>query len=412
MKVAVVGAGIVGVSAAEWLRRDGHAVTLIDRNDPGDPAQTSFGNAGILAAASIVPVPVPGLVGKIPKMLLDPNSPLHLRWSYLPRLLPWLIPFLRRANTGDVRATAEALATLLGDTVEQHQALSAGTPAAALITLGRYTHLYSSREKYDGDAMGHALRREHGFRMEALDRAAIEEIDPAIGPYYQFAASYLDHGWIADPGAYVAALARHFVEAGGTLSQFEVADIRPTETGADVIGGGATTGYDRVVLAGGVWSRQLARRLGHKAAMESERGYHVVFEGPNRMPPHPLSLTDGKFIAVPMADGLRCAGQVEFGGLDAGPSDSPYKVVRHWVKKLYPDLTYAHESRWMGHRPSTVDSLPFIGPSPKAPAIHFAFGAQHVGLTSGPKTGRLIADMISGRTPNVDLAPFRVGRFD
>ncbi|MGD1925381.1 MAG: FAD-dependent oxidoreductase, partial [Paracoccaceae bacterium] len=128
LRIGVIGAGIVGVSTAEWLRRDGHDVTLIDRNNPGEPAQTSYGNAGILAASSIIPVPVPGLLAKVPTLLLDPLGPLHLRWSYLPKLLPWLVPFLRRAPRADVEATARALATLVTDTVEQHKALAAGTP--------------------------------------------------------------------------------------------------------------------------------------------------------------------------------------------------------------------------------------------------------------------------------------------
>ena len=137
-----------------------------------------------------------------------------------------------------------------------------------------------------------------------------------------------------------------------------------------------------------------------------------MYQNPSFRPPVPYSLTDAKFIATPMNAGIRCAGQVEFGGLKAGMSEAPFRVVRRWMALLYPDLEWDGESRWMGHRPSTIDSLPLIGPSPKSPAIHFAFGAQHIGLTSGPRTGRLIADMIAGRTPNIDMAPFRVGRFD
>ena len=412
MKIAVIGAGIVGVSTAEWLRRDGHEVTLIDRVMPGDPKQTSYGNAGILAASSIVPVPVPGLIAKIPKMLLDPLGPLHMKWGYLPRLLPWLIPFLRRANKADVERTARALSDILSDTVEQHMALAGGTPAEAFITRGIYAFLYTSRAGYEGDAMGHGLRREYGFRLEERDRARLLEDDPHLGEHYNFAACYLDHGWIADPGGYVSALFDHYRREGGTFRQGEVGDVRPGADGAEIVVNGETVTIDRVVLSGGVWSGTLARKLGHNPRLESERGYHMVLREPTRTPPFPYMLADAKFVATPMAAGLRCAGQVEFGGLEAGPSEAPFRVVTTRVRQLYPDLAWAGEEKWLGHRPSTIDSLPFIGASPAASSIYFAFGAQHIGLTSGPKTGRLVADMVSGRVPNIDMSPFAVGRFD
>ena len=170
--------------------------------------------------------------------------------------------------------------------------------------------------------------------------------------------------------------------------------------------------FDRAVLSAGAWSAALARGLGHEPKLETERGYHLVLRGPNRRPPFPYSLSDGKFVVTPMDAGLRAAGQVEFGGFDPRLSKKPFRVFRTRLRQLYPDLEWEEEERWLGHRPSTIDALPFIGPSPKAPAIHFAFGAQHVGLTSGPRTGRLIADLVAGRTPNIDISPFRVGRFD
>ena len=412
LRIAVVGAGIVGVSTAEWLRRDGHEVTLFDRIDPGQPGQTSYGNAGMIANCGIIPVNSPGLMASVPRMLFDPLGPLHLKWTYLPRLLPWLIPFLRRANRRDMEATAAALATLLGDATDQHMALARGTPAERYVTLGDYVMLYPDRKKFEGDALGHGLRQAHGARLEEWDRARLEAEDPHLGPHYRFAAVYPGNGWITNPGAYVAALFAAYRAGGGQFRQGEVADIRPAGDGVEIAAGGETLVFDRAVLSGGVWSDRLARRLGHRTAMESERGYHLVFRNPSRVPPTPYSLSDAKVIATPMESGLRVAGQVEFGGLTAPMSEAPFRVARERVRRLYPDLEWDGEDRWMGHRPSTVDSLPLIGPSPRAPAIHFAFGAQHIGLTSGPRTGRLIADLVAGRTPNIDMKPFRVGRFD
>ena len=171
-------------------------------------------------------------------------------------------------------------------------------------------------------------------------------------------------------------------------------------------------GFDRAILAAGAWSGTLARRLGHRAALESERGYHLMLTGTDFRPPNPYMIVSRKFAVTPMDTGIRCAGLAEFAGLKAGPTRAPIELLRRQVKVLYPDLEWEGESTWMGHRPSTTDSLPMIGESPRARGVYFAFGAQHVGLTSGPKTGRLIADLIAGRHPNLDLSPFRVGRFD
>ena len=216
-------------------------------------------------------------------------------------------------------------------------------------------------------------------------------------------------GWIDTPGEYVAALLEHFEAEGGAFRQAAVADIAE---GVVALEGGEALQADKVVLAAGVWSRRLAERLGHRVLMESERGYHVIYEGTNVVPPHPYMVADGKFAVTPMADGFRCAGTVEFGGVEAAPSDAPVALLRDHIKRVYPDLTWERESVWMGHRPSTADSLPLIGASPKAPGVIFAFGGQHVGLTMGARVGRMVAGIATGTPPNIDMSPYRVDRFD
>lgn len=413
LNIIVAGGGITGVSTAEWLRRDGHDVTLIDRIPPGDSGQTSYGNAGILARCAVVPVPVPGVWKKAPGMLFDPDGPLFLRWSYLPKLLPWLIPYLRNGRRDKVEAIAEALMPLIGDTLEQHQALAKGTPAERWINTGDYSYFYPDRAAFQDDTFGFALRKAHGFEWEERDRDTLLEIDPNIGPAYGFAATFNGYGWIGDPGRYVADLAAWFEGQGGRMRQAEISEILPLEGGrAAVIADGERIEADRVVIATGAWSARLARALGHEPALESERGYHLWLRGPSIVPPHPYMLADAKFLMTPMEAGLRCAGLVEFGGLDAPASNAPIELFKRRVRKLYPTLTWESEDTWLGHRPSTIDSLPLIGPSPKTPGVVFAFGAQHLGLTMGPKTGRLVADMIGGRNPNIDMTPYKVGRFD
>ncbi len=412
LKIAVVGAGIVGVSTAEWLRRDGHAVTLLDRIDPGTPDQTSYGNAGLLARTAVVPVSVPGLLKHVPSMLFDPDGPLFLRWSYLPRLVPWLMPFLRNGREGRVREIAAALDTILGDSVDQHRALAQGTTAAGFIETGPYAYLYKDRAGFEKDAWGFSIRRDLGAEWEEWNRAEILERDPHLSDSVGFAAALKDHGWIRDPGGYVGALLDAFRAGGGVFRKGEVTAIDPADAGGMVTVEGEALAFDRIVIASGVWSRRMAERLGHKVPLEAERGYHLVLENPSFKPPIPYMIADGKFAMTPMDAGIRCAGLVEFAGVDAPPTPGRVKLFERRLRTLYPTLEWSGEQTWMGRRPSTPDSLPLIGESTRARHVWFAFGAQHVGLTSGPKTGRLIADMIGGRTPNTDMTPFATDRFD
>ncbi len=414
MRVAVVGAGIVGVSAAEWLRRDGHEVTLIDRTRPGEPGQASFGNAGVLAASSVVPVSVPGLVWKLPGYLLSRDAPLHLHWGSLARSMPWLLHFLWNGRRTKVEQIAEALAPLIGDTVEQHLALARGTDAASYVRSANYTAIYRDRAAFRKDAFVFGLRRSLGSDWDEWERATLNAHEPELSDAYGFAVSFRDHGFISSPAGYVAALAMHFEREGGRFLPGEAVDIVPCDGGgasvtlADV----ARHQADRVVLAAGVWSVGLAKRLGYRTAMVAERGYHVMLSGASYMPRGPIMVADAKTSVTPMADGLRFAGTVEVAPVDAPPSRAPIQALRRTVRRVFPRLAWRAETTWMGQRPSTVDSLPLLGPIPDAPAVLFAFGSQHVGMTMGPRMGRLIADLVAMRRPNIDLYPYRVDRFN
>ena len=404
----VIGAGITGVAAALALIRDGRAVTLVDRLEPGDPGQTSFGNAGLIARASIVPVQEPWLILKAPRMLLDRDGPLFLLPAHAARLAPWLVRFLGNGARARLDRIVPALWALTRDAVEAHRALAAGTGAEGLIATGAYGYLYRDRAAFAADAAGFARKAAQGIVWDERSAAAI---DPALGPAYRHAAVLPDHGWILDPGAYVAALARAFAAAGGRVLRAEVRALAPTEAGVRVETDAGPIEADRAVLAAGVWSARLAAGLGATVPLESERGYHVMLEGATRRPPFPLMLADRALVLTPMAGGLRAAGLVEFGGTEAGPSEAPVALIRRALRRAYPDLRWDSETVWMGHRPTLPDSLPMLGPLPAAPSVIAAFGGQHLGLTIGPRLGRLAADLAAGRRPNLDLAPYAPGRF-
>lgn len=409
-KVIVIGAGINGLSTAIWLRRAGHEVTLLDKDGPG--AGASFGNAGLLAQWAIIPVNTPGLLKTGLKYLADPKSPLFLQWSYAPRLMPWMIKFLSNARPDAAQRTIEALIPILMDSVSQHQALTRGTSAAGFVALSDFSYAYKNRAAFEADSYGWAFRREAGMVPELIEGPAVQEAEPILGPGITCLAVIREHGHILNPGNYLKALSQVLVEEGGAYRQAEVRDIALTDgrvTAVDTNQGRLPC--DTAVLAAGIWSKQLMSKLGIKVPLEAERGHHLHLRNPSQMPRNPLMVTTGKFGVTPMDDGLRCAGTVEFGSIEKGPSRKALELIRHQINETFPDLTYDSAEEWLGFRPSTPDSLPMVGEIGRT-GVHAAFGHQHIGMTAGPKTGRLVADMISGRRPNLNMSPYDANRFN
>lgn len=410
--VAVVGAGIVGVSCALHLQRLGAAVTLIDRHEPGSIDAASYGNGGILARSAVVPVATPGILLKAPAMLFGADGPLFLRWSYLPRLLPWLVPYLRASRRETVKHIARNLAPLLFDSVDEHRALAQGTEAERRLRSCTYLYLYESRGDFERDAFGWRLRGEHGYEWETLEGPAVREFDPALSSHYGFAVVLKDHGMVANPGDYVRDLAKAFAAAGGEVVR---ANIKKVDTGADGVvlkTDGEDIEADKVVIAAGAWSHLLAVELGANVPLETERGYHLELSGASKQPSVPVMDAARKFVATPMGGTLRLAGALEFGGLEAPPSSGPPDLLLRGAKAMLPGLEYDSKRTWMGHRPAPADSLPVIGPAPASSQVYFAYGHHHVGLTAGPKTGRIVAQHVMGLQPNVNLDAYRCDRFN
>lgn len=407
--IIVIGAGIVGASSAIWLRRAGFDVTLLDKGRPGMGA--SYGNGCILANSSVVPVTGPGLVRKSPSYLADPNFPLFMRWSYVPKLLPWLIKYLSFANESDTRRISQGLATIVGDSLEQHKALTAQTKAAKWVQSSNYSFAYADRAAFNADAFGWQLREEAGFIPDLIEGRAVQEEEPILGFGTQLLAVLKDHGFILNPGSYVQDLVSVLKELGGKFVQAEVKDFE--------LSGGKITAIDtnigrmhcdKAIISSGIWSKPLMQKLGLNVPLEAERGYHIVFEQPSQKPNNPMMLAAGKFVATAMDQGLRCAGVVEFGGLSEKKSKAPLQLLRRKVQEFFPKLSFVSEQEWLGYRPAPTDSLPFIGEL-SASGVFTAFGHHHIGLTGGPKTGRLVADMIAGHHPNTDIRPFDPMRF-
>ena len=407
--VVVIGAGIVGAASAIWLRRAGAKVTLIDKGAPGMGA--SFGNGCILASSAIVPVTGPGLIRKAPFYLANPNFPLFMRWRYLPKLAPWLLRYMSHANEGEARRISQGLAVIVGDSLEQHQALTAGTRAEKWVRPSDYSFVYKDRAAFEADAFAWQLRREAGFEPELVEGPEVWEREPILSRDLTLMAVMKDHGFILNPADYVRDLVALLEEMGGRFVQ---AEVKGFELSGGRIGAVDTdqgrVACDRAVVSAGVWSKSLMAKLGLAVPLEAERGYHIVFRSPSRTVNNPMMLTSGKFVATAMDQGLRCAGVVEFGGLSEKRSKAPLRLLRRGAAQAFPGLEAESEEEWLGFRPAPSDSLPLIGQI-AGTGVYAAFGHHHVGLTGGAKTGRLVADLIAGVTPNADLRPFDPMRF-
>jgi len=410
-EITVIGAGIVGTACAVNLQRLGFTVTVIDRQAPGE--ECSFGNAGVIAPCACVPVNTPGILFKAPAMLCDPQGPLALRWSYLPRMLPWLFQYLRNSSAARVERAADGMAALTSGALEEHQRLAGGGETARWVQPSPYLYVYESAKGLAADDYAWRLRRERGITTRVLQGGEVQEFEPAIDPRYRCAVVMEQgHGFTPDPSQLVKALTKQFQREGGRVLQVEVhrvelADRKPLALHTSE----GRIALKRLVIAAGAWSGKIAADLGEPVPLESERGYHVTINNSGITPRYPIMNSVGKFVVTPMAPGLRFAGLVEFGGLVAKPNYRLSQRLLAHARSMFPTINTDDFTEWMGHRPALPDSLPVIGQSTRSEHVFYAFGHQHIGLTSGPKTGRVLAESIAGQTPDIDLAPYSIQRF-
>jgi len=408
-EILVIGAGITGVSIAESLRRAGQSVTIIDRVAPGDSAQASYGNAGLLARAGIGPIAEPSILLELPRILLDPNNPIKLRWSYLLHMMPWAMSMMRNGMQDRAKHIIPAMNELLYDTVDQHLKLAKGTDAEQYIKVDGVTSLYRMKSDFLADRFLNEAKKSVGIKWIEYDRKALTDRDPQLSSAYTFGVEYAGQGWLTDPAAYVAALAHHFTDNGGKFLNHEV-----TAIGTDRVTckDGTEITANTIILATGAWSKSLAKTFGHKVPLQGERGYHILLENPSHVPAQPYLVKDIRCGLTPMLNGLRCAGTTEFARLDSAPSQSATDYLEKNVKQIYPDLTWDGIETWMGNRPTTVDSLPMIGRTKSAPNVIYAFGGQHLGITMGPKVAQIVRNIVLDKPTNIDLSPYAVDRFD
>ncbi len=415
--VVVIGGGIVGLCCAIELLRDGHAVTLLEPESPGGQHQASYGNGAWFSPASVVPTSLPGAWRNVPGYLRDPLGPLAIRWRYLPQLLPWLLRYLHAGSTVPrVEATARALRALIADAPDRHRRLADEAGVPGLVVRQGLLYIYPSRAAFEAETLAWRLRRDNGVRWIELSEDELRQQEPSLDRRYTFGVLVEEGAHCLDPGAYLAALAAHAHSLG-------MQHRRGNATGFAIRAGrlhavrtrDGDLAATKAVIAAGARSGPLAAAAGDRVPLETERGYHVAIASPEAVPRHPVMPSDGKMAHTVTGGALRIAGQIELASLDAPPDWRRAGILRDFALRTYPglprNLPEDRISVWMGHRPSIADGLPVIGPATACADIVHAFGHGHIGLASGPLTGRLVADLVLGTTPVVDPAPYRATRF-
>jgi len=407
---AVVGAGILGVCCALQLQRDGHRVTLVDYQSPGEG--TSRGNAAVIAGGACEPVAMPGIVRRVPGMLSDPLGPLAIRWGYLPKLAPWLIRFIAASSPSRVEDISKALRELSLRCVSAFKPLTDAAGISDMIRDTGWLSVYKTEESFN-EARGELdLQRRRGIKFDLLTGDQIRQMEPSLAPIFARGIYFPENSMTVNNFRLVQRLAEDFIARGGRLLRERVTDIVLGPQGpSELVTEQGRHAIEGLVVAAGAWSRPLARKLGHSVPLDTERGYHVMLPNPGVMPRMPIHLGDHGFVVTPLEHGLRFAGTVELGGLKAPPNWARADVLLKHGRTIFPALNEKGLDRWMGFRPSFPDSLPVISGSPRTPNAYFAFGHGHLGLSFAAISGKMIADLAAGRDSGFDRRPYRIDRW-
>ena len=406
--VAIIGAGIIGLTTALRLAADGREVVIIDPNEAGSGA--SYGNAGTLASYACVPVGNPDVLRNLPRLLFHPDSPFDVRTTALPTLLPWLARFVRESLPKAARRNGYALATLLREAMPAWHELSEEAGLSDLLRPEGCLYVYRQGLPTSHRDWGTSLREELGVRQEWLTSTEVANLEPGL-PSVACGLFFPDAVHTVDPALLSARLAAKAKSYGASFQRTAVEGLEP-RSGGDLRLTCRDCKVDAhsVVLAAGAWSRALARQAGETIPLDTERGYHIEFA--TEVPPiqRPVCPVELGFYMTPMQGRLRVAGTVELGGLSAPANPKRIALLERGVRKLLPDLGPA-QTHWLGFRPSLPDSRPVIGRSRRYSNLILAFGHGHLGMTLAGVTSRAVAGLIEQRNDLLDLSAFRPDRF-
>lgn len=406
----VVGAGIIGTAIAHELQSRGRDVVLIDRDAPGSGA--SFGNMASIAVTEFMPASRPSVWRQIPGWLLDPEGPICVRPSYLPRLIPWFWRFLMASRPATLRRLEAEGAALCKRALGDTQALLRAIGAEDQMTETGCLSLYTDEAEFTADRDHIEILDRFGFAYEVLGNNTIRDLEPEISTKIGKAVLFPDNRSLKDPHRLVTLLAERFVGLGGKILCAEVKGFdRGERINAVRLADGDALTADDTVLCAGAFTASLARDLDEPIPLETERGYHTQIMSPGISLKHSIIWPARAFMVTPTVGGIRVGGTVEMAGLAAPPNYKRAKITVKRAREALPNLKVEEATEWMGHRPAFPDTVPVISASAKTGGLYYATGHGHLGLTYAATTARLMGQLMAGETPDVDMHPYRINRF-
>lgn len=410
-EVTVIGAGIVGVCCALWLQRQGCQVTLIDRGEPG--SGTSFGNTAMITPGQVVPYSMPGLLKDVPAWLFSKRNPLKLKTSYLPVIAPWLWTLIRAGRVENAVRVSRALRSLHQPTFELYAELTRGTPAQDFFEKCGHIHLALQGTKARSPQLSRLMQEASGVAIEHLSFDDIRSLEPELAPIYKSGVLFPGNGRVRNPYRLVQILAGEAMRQGAKFVSGDVARIDLRDGRCDSITvNGTDLPVRKLVIAAGIGSRPLTEQLGMRVPLEAERGYHVTIKNPGIRPGRQLIVKDWGIGIGPIDNDLRVAGTVEFSGVKAAPDWRRADKLLLRAKELFPTANFDEYTRWKGDRPSISDGLALLGRPQKFQNLYFAFGNGQHGMSGGPMMGKVLAEIVTGQKPSIDISPFNPDRFN
>ncbi|RDK00930.1 NAD(P)/FAD-dependent oxidoreductase [Paraburkholderia lacunae] len=404
----VLGAGIVGVSVAVHLQKRGRKVALVDRKPPGN--ETSFGNAGLIQREGVYPYAFPRDLGTLLRYVRNESLDVRYHADAMLKVAPFLWQYWRNSHPEKHAAIARSYSTLIEHCVSEHRALAADAGASALLRPIGWMKVFRTAGKQDAETrLAERWRQEYGVAFESLDATRLRQAEPDLDTALLGGLLYTESDSVSDPNALVTAYANYFERLGGRFFFGDADSLRPQW---EVDTNEGTIQASGAVIALGPWSDHASARLGYRLPLAVKRGYHMHYAArAEARLNHPVLDVENGYLLAPMARGIRLTTGAEIASRDAPKTPTQLAAVEPIARKLFPLGERLDDEPWMGRRPCTADMMPIIGPAGNHKNLWFAFGHAHHGLTLGPVTGRLIAEMITGEPTIVDAHPFRVERF-
>ena len=406
-KIGIIGSGIQGVCSALFLQKKGYHVTLFDRDEPGNAA--SYGNAGHFSPYASVSLNRTDILTDVPSMLISSRGPLALKWNYVPKMIPWFIKFISNCGKEKMMHTAKNMHQILDQSLTAFDELFNDINLDGLVENKGILYIWTNKSKKSRE-LEIKIRDELGVKQQLVNAKEIHDLEPNIKPFYDSGVFYDYARHARNPKKILIKLFENFIQKGGKFLKLNIQDIDFDERKPVIRSETQRFIFDKLVIACGAFSKKLTDKLHENIPLDTERGYHVHFEGCENLISRPVVYADRGFGMTPMEQGLRVVGTVEFGGLKNPLSKSRIKNLILNAKDMLDGLP-EHKDEWLGFRPSLPDFLPVIGPSKNYENVFYSFGHHHLGWTLGAISGKIISKMIDNENTNLNLKPYSSIRF-